>query len=821
MPEPSVLTPASAPSSTPAASPALGLKQPVSVEIPAALRAPAPRITAVVPCYNRPDDARNLLSDLARLTLPHIDLQVLLVDNASDSPLSTLETPEGLRLEHLRLSANTGGSGGFNAGIAHALAASAGPPDYIWLIDSDARVEPSALEALVGAMAANPGLIVAGSALGDPATGEVFELGGHIDRLSGLLIQPTPTPADLARDIIPVQYVAACSMLVRASAIPDAGLMPEVFVNGDDVGWCLRLSGVSRRSAAGSGDAFPVAAIPGSRARHPHHDKMHTWGRYYIARNAFGPIDALHLGLFTRFRRAMRETLRAVLQQCMNRPDLATLHMAGLRDARAGRTTGPAPKDTIRFSHFEPLTRLAERLGPLKLSAATRVSIEPGLNLSPAIAGTLKEQLQAASLAAAVEAPQGTRSGTFSDILSAAARLLIPANDVAIVSARGRPRSWFRGKTQIQLVNEGKGSFIIRPTAPIASAARAFTTVLKGLGLSLRLAASPVAPATVPPAPTRQPRAPSSQHTPPSPSLAPSTERRALSATVIVLSYNRFPALERTLSQLSSFSSLAHTDIFVVDNGSTDGTLEKLNARFPNIRVLALKDNIGVAAFNRAAEQATSDLLLILDDDAVAEEAALVNAIELLAHRPDLVAVTFHPRHPATNQSEWRFASLVDPTRGHDRWPVMGCANLVRREAWLRAGGYEESFFLYRNDTDLALKLLAHGEKSGSGGVHFNPTWIAWHDSPAAAKKSPRWHHLATRNWVWLARRHARGLSLPLGITLGYLWSHKLAGLSPKRHLATIKGLLEGLTKRPAPAPPTSGNPWRSLIRLHLGKSEK
>ena len=49
------------------------------------------------------------------------------------------------------------------------------------------------------------------------------------------------------------------------------------------------------------------------------------------------------------------------------------------------------------------------------------------------------------------------------------------------------------------------------------------------------------------------------------------------------------------------------------------------------------------------------------------------------------------------------------------------------------------------------------------------------------------------------------------GITLGYLWAHALAGLSPSRHAATIRGLYEGLTTRPARAPSTTGGPWARL----------
>src|SRR5207253_932781 len=100
--------------------------------------------------------------------------------------------------------------------------------------------------------------------------------------------------------------------------------------------------------------------------------------------------------------------------------------------------------------------------------------------------------------------------------------------------------------------------------------------------------------------------------------------------------------------------------------------------------------------------------VLILDDDAHREPAALEAALALLGQRPSIGAVALHPRHPASGASEWPFAERAR-TEAEERWPVMGCGNLVRTDAWRAVGGYEEGFFLYRNDVDLALKLLAAG----------------------------------------------------------------------------------------------------------------
>src|ERR1043165_3833053 len=77
---------------------------------------------AVIPCFNRRRGAELLLADLARLDLAgRAALSVTLVDNASDEPLVGMEVPAGLAVEHLRLDATTGGSGGVNRGVGRGL----------------------------------------------------------------------------------------------------------------------------------------------------------------------------------------------------------------------------------------------------------------------------------------------------------------------------------------------------------------------------------------------------------------------------------------------------------------------------------------------------------------------------------------------------------------------------------------------------------------------------------------------------------------------------------------------------------------------------
>jgi len=282
--------------------------------------------------------------------------------------------------------------------------------------------------------------------------------------------------------------------------------------------------------------------------------------------------------------------------------------------------------------------------------------------------------------------------------------------------------------------------------------------------------------------------------------------------SVIVLSYNRKDVLRRTLGHLRAIlpTITGESETIVVDNNSTDQSAEMVAAEFPAVRLLRLPDNVGVAAFNRAAEIAKGQFLLILDDDAWPDRPSLQAALDYLRPEDDVYAsVAFMPVHPATGVVEWPFLD-----RPQTYWPFMGCGNLVRKSAWDHVGGYEESYFLYRNDTDLALKFLESGLECDA-----SPDWIVWHDSPHTARKSDRWLELATKNWVLLARRHARGWRLPFAILLGWLSSCRHAGFSLRRLRLATRGLLTGIGSQVPPmrnGGSSDGSKFARLLHFQL-----
>ncbi len=276
---------------------------------------------------------------------------MVVVDNASEPALEMPRLPGRIAARLVRLATNTGGSGGYNAGMAIALE---GGPDYLWLVDSDARVEPDTLVRLLAAMEADRSIVVAGPVLADTETGAVQEVGGRLDRKTGRF---GPWATAVEGDApIGCDYVAACCALVRADVVRRVGLMPDVFLNADDVEWCMRLAREGQETHGSESRATEnrttrsraaVVVVPGARAAHPRFDRFGTLPRYFGARNAFGPIDALGLGRVVRLRRAVREVMRAVNQHLMGRADLAALHIRGLRDAARGWVRG-LPADLPR-----------------------------------------------------------------------------------------------------------------------------------------------------------------------------------------------------------------------------------------------------------------------------------------------------------------------------------------------------------------------------------------------------------------------------------------------------------------------------------------
>lgn len=191
-------------------------------------------VVAVVVAYNRRELLLEALAAIRVQTVPPI--AVVVVDNASDDGSAEAALAAWPEVEVVRLDRNTGGAGGFTAGLAVALARH--EPDWLWLMDDDTIPTPTALEALLAATARHRDVALAGSRV-------VWTDGAdhpmNTPRAKPFAGRPEVRAARGAGGIA-VRSSSFVSMLVAADRVRSAGLpVADYFIWNDDFEYSTRL----------------------------------------------------------------------------------------------------------------------------------------------------------------------------------------------------------------------------------------------------------------------------------------------------------------------------------------------------------------------------------------------------------------------------------------------------------------------------------------------------------------------------------------------------------------------------------------------------
>ncbi|HEX8085581.1 MAG TPA: glycosyltransferase family 2 protein [Solirubrobacteraceae bacterium] len=206
-------------------------------------------------------------------------------------------------------------------------------------------------------------------------------------------------------------------------------------------------------------------------------------------------------------------------------------------------------------------------------------------------------------------------------------------------------------------------------------------------------------------------------------------------------------------------------EVVVVDSGSSDGSAEVARRVLPEARVVDAGGNVGFAAgCNRGVGATSAPLVLLLNPDCVAQPGFLDALRAAAADRPGWAAwqalVTL-PGGDRVNTAGnvvhflgFGWVGGLDrpvaevPREPHEVPFASGAAMMVRREAWERAGGFDERYFMYGEDLDLSLRLRLAGH-----GIGVVPDARCEHEY-SFTKGDYKWFYLERNRWWTILRTY-------------------------------------------------------------------
>jgi N-acetylglucosaminyl-diphospho-decaprenol L-rhamnosyltransferase len=254
--------------------------------------------------------------------------------------------------------------------------------------------------------------------------------------------------------------------------------------------------------------------------------------------------------------------------------------------------------------------------------------------------------------------------------------------------------------------------------------------------------------------------------------------------SVIVVGYNGRDLLPRCLDSVLEDAGDLGVEVIVVDNDSRDGTPEMVAERFPSVRLIENAENVGYGGgLNAGIAEARGRYLLVLNQDIAVKPGALRALVDFAETHPSAGAVgarleyedgSFQHsafRSPDSKQAFFGFFDGLVPLDSelNGRYPadqlyrafvaehLLGACLLLRREAIDQVGGFDPTFFMYYEETDLCVRLTRAGWRN-----YYVPAARVMHvgaasTSTASEKMSVEFH----RSQAIFYRRH-RG-------TVGYL----------------------------------------------------
>lgn len=283
--------------------------------------------------------------------------------------------------------------------------------------------------------------------------------------------------------------------------------------------------------------------------------------------------------------------------------------------------------------------------------------------------------------------------------------------------------------------------------------------------------------------------------------------------SLVILNWNGEKFLNDNLPGIIKFCAPSNTGVVVIDNNSSDNSLQLLKDKFPEVKTVVLDKNYGFAdGYNRGLKQIESDYFILSNSDIELKSDAITPMIELLESNPEIAAVA--PKLKSMLQPEkfeyagaaggfidkfgypfcrGRILDTVEDDNGQYNnqtyifWAT-GAFMAVRSSVFNLLGGFDASFFAHQEEIDLCWRMKNRGYK-----IVYCPQAEVFHlGGGTLAQGNPRKLYFNYRNSLKMLFKNLAPRKLFFTILFrmildGISASIYLLKLSPKDFFAVVK----------------------------------
>ena len=302
-------------------------------------------------------------------------------------------------------------------------------------------------------------------------------------------------------------------------------------------------------------------------------------------------------------------------------------------------------------------------------------------------------------------------------------------------------------------------------------------------------------------------------------------EKACPKVSIIILNWNSYEVTRDCLASLEKID-FANREVVLVDNGSHDGSADRLEKEFPWARLIRNERNLGFTGGNnvgmRDALQRGPDYLLLLNNDTVVAPNFLTELVRVAESDPQIGLVNpkiyyFDPPdriwYAGGVRKPWRVFPIHLGLRQRDdgRYNltrevsfITGCALLIKAAVVRRIGLLDDLYFLSFEDADWSMRASRAGFKQ-----FFVPASVIWHKDSYDTNKNlghAGKNFYTMRNTILFARKYLQNRYWPLFMmSVGkYVMHRTVADLfhgDVKRVGALYRGLWSGFSTRIQAAP--------------------